>query len=146
MSRWWARTAAAAAAGALLVLGGAAAAHADPVGYPIDVVVHTDLSTPQAAFEGNIPGCETGTVTEGPGTTRFTPWGGVYAGTKVFTCEGLVGGFDVRLTARFGESGSTGAWRIVDAWGAYEGVHGHGSLVGIPTATGIDDRYVGTAR
>lgn len=135
-----------AALGVLLTVGAVAPASAAPVKFPVDVVVHTDFSSEVSAFEGNIPGCETGTVVEGTGGPHFTPWGGSFAGVKEFTCAGGVGGFDVRLKARFGELGSTGSWNIIDAWGAYEGVKASGSLVGTYTEIGVDDRYTGSAR
>ena len=138
--------AAGAALGTLLAISVVAPVNAAPVRFPVDVVVHTDLSAAAAAFEGNIPGCETGTVIEGAGGAHFTPWGGAFAGVKEFTCDGGVGGFDVRVTARFGELGSTGTWTLIDGWGAYEGVKGSGSLVGVPTDIGIDDHYTGSAR
>jgi hypothetical protein len=61
---------------------------AAPVFTPVDVVVHTDFSAEASAFEGNIPGCETCTVTEGVSKTHVTPWGGVFVGVKEFTCTG----------------------------------------------------------
>ncbi len=142
----WAHGAVGVALGALLAIGLAAPANAAPLGFPVDVVVHEDFSAPASEFEGNIPGCETGTVVTVPVRTQPTPWGGVFVGMKEFTCDSGAGGFDVRLVARFGEPGSTGTWRIVDAWGEYEGVRASGTLVGVPTEIGIDDRYVGTAR
>ena len=138
--------AAGAALGALMVMGAAAPAGAAPVGLPIDVVVHTQFEAEASSFEGSIPGCETGTVVEGRSGVHGTPWGGVYSGVKHFTCDSGEGGFDVRLTARFSDLGSTGRWTVVDAWGAFEGAHASGSLVGTPTEGGIDDHYTGTAR
>lgn len=136
--------------GALIGLAGVTAAHAAPVKFPVDVVVHTiipeDGEPGPAAFEGNIPGCETGTVVDVGPKTRFTKWGGVFVGTKVFTCENGEDGFAVRLNARFGENGSTGSWNLTDAWGAFAGTKASGSLTGTPTDGGIDDRYTGTAR
>lgn len=129
----------------------AGAADAAPVRYPVDVVVHTVFGSEGAEFEANIPGCESGVVTEAGGGAHFTPWGGSYVGLKEFTCDGDdTGGFLVRLNARFGEFGSQGTWTLVDAWGAYEGIKGSGTLTGTPTGTpdvpGIDDHYTGTAR
>lgn len=135
-----------AALGVLLTVGAAAPVSAAPVQFPVDVVVHTDFSADVSAFEGNIPGCETGTVVEGSGGSHFTPWGGTFVGIKEFTCDSGIGGFDVRLKARFGELGSTGSWTIVDASGAFEGVKASGSLIGTYTEIGVDDRYTGSAR
>jgi hypothetical protein len=138
--------AASVALGTLLAVGGVAPANAAPVGFPVDVVAHTDFSSEVSEFEGNIPGCETGTVVNGDGGPHFTPWGGVFVGVKEFTCAGGEGGFDVRVTARFGDFGSTGTWTVIEGWGFLEGVKASGSLVGVPTDIGIDDRYTGTAR
>jgi hypothetical protein len=134
------------ALGALLAVGVVAPASAAPVPFPVDVVVHEVFSGEPNEFEGNIPGCETGTVVNGDGRTNFTPWGGVFVGIKEFTCASGVGGFDVRLTARFGEAGSTGSWTLVEGYGAYEGVKASGQLTGTITELGIDDRYTGSAR
>lgn len=133
-------------AGLILGITGATAAGAAPVRYPVDVVVHTDLEGGPNDFEGNIEGCETGTVTDTDPRTNFTPWGGVFIGEKEFTCDSGNGGFTVLLRARFGEAGSTGTWTLVDAWGLYEGVKASGTLTGTYTAMGIDDRYTGSAR
>lgn len=134
-------------AGLALGIVGASVASAAPVAYPVDVVVHTESIEGPNDFEGSIEGCETGTVVDVDPKANFTPWGGVFIGDKEFTCDSGNGGFTVRLKARFGESGSTGTWTLVDAWGLYEGVKASGSLVGTPTETGgIDDRYIGTAR
>lgn len=141
-----ARVAAAGAAlGALLAVGGLAPANAAPMRFPVDVVVHTDFSAEVSEFEGNIPGCETGTVVDIEGGPIFTPSGGVFVGVKEFTCDGGEGGVDVRLIASFGEFGARGAWRVIDGWGSLEGVRASGSLVGVPTEIGIDDRYTGSA-
>lgn len=138
--------AAGAALGTLLAIGAVAPANAAPVRFPVDVVVHTDFSAEVSAFESNIPGCETGTVVEGEGGPHFTPWGGAFVGVKEFTCDGGAGGFDVRLTARFGELGSMGTWTLIEGWGEYEGVKASGSLVGVYTDIGVDDHYTGSAR
>lgn len=133
-------------AGLVLGITGSAAAGAAPVGYPVDVVVHTEIGGGPNDFEGNIPGCETGTVLDVDPRATFTPWGGVFKGDKEFTCDSGNGGFTVQLNARFGEPGSTGSWTLVDAWGLYEGVKGSGKLTGTYTDLGIDDRYTGSAR
>ncbi|MET0886821.1 MAG: hypothetical protein ABWX92_10260, partial [Mycetocola sp.] len=101
-----------AALGVLLTVGAVTPVSAAPVKFPVDVVVHTEFGAEVSAFEGRIPGCETGTVTEGDSSTHYTPWGGSFVGIKEFTCDSGIGGFDVRLKARFGELGSTGSWNI----------------------------------
>jgi hypothetical protein len=121
-------------------------AQAAPVGFPVSITAHTDFSTASSQFVSNLPGCTTGTVTNGADSAaHFTPWGGVFVGTKSFSCDGG-GGFDISLNAKFGADGSTGTWVFADGTGAYAGIKGSGSLVGIPTSIGIDDMYSGTAR
>ena len=134
------------ALGTLLAVGAVAPVNATPERIPIDVTVHTVFGVEVSAFEGNSPGCASGTVLEGKSKTHFTSWGGVYAGVKEFTCAGGEGGVDVRLTAVFGEFGSRGHWKVIDSWGFLDGVKSSGYLVGTNTETGIDDRYIGTAR
>ena len=146
MNRGSMRGAVGIALGVLLAIGVATPVSAAPIGFAVDVVVHEEFGAASSEFEGNIPGCETGSVVTVPTVTRSTGWGGVFVGVKEFTCDSGAGGFDVRLVARFGEAGSTGMWRIVDAWGEFEGVRASGTLVGVPTDIGIDDRYIGTAR
>src|SRR5690349_2942604 len=107
MFKRWVRGASAVALAAALTIGVATPVAAAPVRIPVDVVVHTEFGAAVSQFEGNIEGCETGTVAEGDSRTHFTPWGGVYVGIKEFTCAGGIGGFDVRLVARFGEPGAT---------------------------------------
>lgn len=133
------------ALGTLLAVGAVAPANATPTAFPVDVVVHTDFSSEVSEFEGNIPGCETGTVVDRDASVHETPWGGVFVGVKEFTCAGGEGGVDVRLIAQFGEFGATGTWRVIDGWGFLEGVRASGSLVGVPTEIGIDDHYTGSA-
>ncbi|RLQ84106.1 hypothetical protein [Mycetocola zhadangensis] len=134
------------ALGTLLAVGAVAPAEAAPVRTSVDVVVHTVFGSEVSSFEGNIPGCETGTVTEGRSTTHFTSWGGVYTGVKEFTCAGGEGGVDVHLSAVFGEFGSRGKWTVLDGRGFLDGVKASGSLIGTSTENGIDDRYIGSAR
>ena len=134
------------ALGTLLAMGAVAPVNAAPVNFPVDVVAHTVFGAEVIEFEGNIPGCESGTVVEGDGGPHFTPWGGVYVGVKEFTCAGGEGGIDVRLNARFSDSGATGTWTVIEGWGFLEGVKASGTLVGVPTGDGIDDRYTGSAR
>ena len=121
---------------------------AAPPGVPVTFTANTTFEDPPEPdeFSGTIPGCTSGTVVDSGGGAVFTPWGGVFVGVKSFTCAGGEGGFDVRLRARFGESGSVGTWNIIDAWGTLDGLKGSGSLVGIPTENGIDDVYSGTLR
>ena len=70
----------------------------------------------------------------------------MFVGLKEFWCDDGESGFLIRLKARFGETGSTGTWNIVDAWGVFEGMKGSGSLVGIVTDVALDDVYTGTVR
>ena len=125
----------------------AAPAIAAPVGFSVVIVAHTDFTVEASAFDSNIPGCESGTVVNGVGGAHFTPWGGTFVGTKVFTCADAVSGFSVRLTARFSGGGSTGNWTLAETRGNLAGIKGSGTLVGVPTGnTSIDDIYAGTVR
>jgi hypothetical protein len=138
------------AGSAIAVISSVAVGHvaaAAPSGEPVVIVAHTELAAEEAAFESSIEGCTAGTVVNGDGGPHFTPWGGVFAGLKEFTCADGESGFTVNLTARFGGFGSTGTWRILDAWGVLSGAKGSGSLVGISTSeTTIDDWYTGIIR
>ena len=98
-----------------------------------------------STFTSSIEGCESGAVSNGAFQVGGGPLVGKFNGFKVFECEDG-GGFVVRLSAKFDDTGSTGTWAIVDGWGGYEGLHGSGTLVGTPTATGINDVYDGTLR
>lgn len=113
----------------------------------MSIIAHTDFTVTASPFESNLTGCATGTVVNGAGKTQFTPWGGLFIGTKSFTCAGGNAGFDISLNARFSGNGSTGTWVIANAWGDLGGIRGSGTLVGIPVSdTAIDDMYSGTAR
>ena len=141
--------AAAVAAGAVFLLsaGTAAPALAAAPGTPVLITAHTTFEDPNDFEASGLAGCEAGTVVNGDNAmAHFTPWGGVFMGDKVFTCDGDLAGFTVRLQARFGEDGSTGTWTVVSGWGDLEGLKGSGSLVGLITDEGIDDVYTGTVR
>ncbi len=101
----------------------------------------------QSTFTSTIDGCASGSVSNGDFRIGGGPGSsfGKFNGRKVFACADG-GGFVVRLQAKFGSSGSTGTWAIVDGWGGFEDLHGAGTLVGTPTATGINDVYDGTLR
>jgi hypothetical protein len=128
--------------------GGAAPALAAPVGLSVAIVAHTSLVLEEVPFESSLPGCETGTVVNSEDSmAQFNNHGGSFIGTKEFTCAGGTSGFDLRLRARFGAGGSTGSWVVADAWGAYAGMKGSGSLVGVSVSeTEIDDIFTGTVR
>lgn len=98
---------------------------------------------PDAFTATGLPGCASGLVYDGGAHLQFTPGPGVFAGYKVFDC-GNDNGFVVRLNARFGGSGSTGTWAVVDAWGSVAGMWGAGGLAGDPIEGGIIDNYWGT--
>ena len=109
-------------------------------------MVNTDFSSASNPFTSTVPGCETGTVQNGSGGPHFTPKGGTFVGTKVFTCDSGAGTLTLSLNARFSGFGSTGHWILSDTSGVYSGLKGAGSLVGVPTAVGIDDYYTGSVR
>jgi hypothetical protein len=130
-----------------LTAGMASPAVAVPIGLPVQIVAHTSFLTEESPFEATIPGCESGTVVNGDVFATGTPWGGVFNGTKVFTCAGGDSGFTLRLKARFGSTGSTGSWTVVSGSGDYAGLKGSGSLVGIPVSEDqLDDIYTGSIR
>ena len=123
--------------------------HAAPGGTSVVIVAHTDFTTEASEFDSSLEGCTSGTVVNA-GDNRepaFTWWGGVFVGEKVFTCDDGVSGFTIRLKARFGPDGSTGTWNFTDGRGAFSGIKGSGSLVGIPVSqTILDDIYAGLVR
>jgi hypothetical protein len=123
-----------------------AEATAAPVGWPVEITAYTDVEAEVSPFVSTLEMCEFGTVVNGNARAHFTPWGGTFIGDKEFTCDGENAGFTIRLKARFGPDGSTGTWTLASAWGDLEGLKGSGSLVGIPSDTGIDDIYTGTVR
>ena len=143
------RTAAVAAGAALLFSAGTAVpAAAAPPGTPVLITAHTSLVNEVAEFDASLDGCESGTVVNGENAmAHFTPWGGVFNGDKEFTCADGLSGFTLRLKARFGGDGSTGTWNAVGGWGAFDGIKGSGSLVGIPQSdVQIDDVFTGLIR
>ena len=97
----------------------------------------------------NLPECPTAVAVDVMAHVEFTRTHGVFIGIRDFQCGGDTG-FVVRLTATFAD-GSFGSWSIVDAYGALEGLHGSGKLVGTafggdtadPSDDGIDDHYTG---
>ena len=98
----------------------------------------------------DLAACPTAVAVDRRAHVEFTRHHGVFHGVRDMQC-GDGTGFVVRLTARFGEGGSTGTWSIVDAYGDLEGLHGAGTLVGTgfggdtedPSDDGIDDHYTG---
>lgn len=106
-------------------------------------VTTTFDDAPDAFTATGIPGCESGVVYDGGAHLQFARPVGVFAGYKVFDCGGD-NGFVLRLNARFGSSGSTGTWSVVDAWGSAAGMAGAGGLSGEPIENGILDSYAGT--
>jgi hypothetical protein len=111
----------------------------------VTMTVATTFDGSPAAFTATgIPDCEWGSVYDAGGGAVFTRHHGVFAGYKAFDCEdGGENGFVVRLNARFGDSGSVGAWTVVGSWGSLSGLSGAGGLTGDPTEGGITDNYFG---
>lgn len=126
----------------LLTASGAVAAQSRTA-VTMDVPTTFD-EVPNLFVATGIAGCATGEVIDGGAHVEFTPAPGVFAGSKVFACDGSDSGLVVRLNARFGPGGSVGSWAIVDAWGTLAGVRGSGSLTGDPIANGIFDHYTGS--
>ena len=127
----------------LLLAATSAAAAATRTDVTIDVVTTFD-ALPDAFTATGLEGCTSGTVENGMNAVQIRPGTSVFAGFKVFTCDGSDSGFVVRLNARFGADGSVGSWAIVGAWGSLEGLRGYGDLTGEPIENGILDHYVGT--
>lgn len=127
----------------LLLAGVAPVAAADR--HHVSITAPTTFDgVPDPFWATGIPGCDTGIVEDGPAHIQFTPAPGVFAGFKVFWCDGSDSGFVLRLNAMFGPGGSTGTWSVVDAWGSAHGMHGAGKLVGDPIpGGGILDQYHG---
>jgi hypothetical protein len=98
---------------------------------------------PDAFVATGLAGCATGVVEDGGAKVVFPPPHGVFAGDKVFLCDGSDSGLVVRLNARFGNPGSVGTWSIIASWGVLAGVHGSGRLTGDPIENGIFDHYTG---
>ena len=96
-----------------------------------------------STFTSTIDGCASGTVATG-GRVTGGPRFGKFTGFKFFDCAGG-GGFIVRLSASFDDTGSTGTWAIVRSEDL-GGLHGAGTLAGSPTPTGINDVYDGVLR
>ena len=108
----------------------------------IDAITTFDAEPDEFTATG-IPGCPGGEVADGPAIVQFTPGPGVYAGFKEFSCKDSSGGFILRLNARFGPTGSTGTWTVVESWGDAAGMAGAGKLWGEPIEDGILDHYQG---
>lgn len=121
------------------------AAAAAPSSEQVSITAFTTFDGQPAPFVSTLDGCESGQVVNGPANFAFTPVLGVFAGFKVFECDGG-GGFVLRLNARFDAGGSVGTWSVVDALGFLAGMAGSGKLVGVPfpDGTGITDIYEGT--
>ncbi len=111
----------------------------------VTMTVTTLFDPDPDGFEATgLPGCTSGTVTDANAKLVFTPAPGIFAGYKVFDC-GSDNGFVLRLNARFGPSGATGTWAVVDAWGSLAGMNGSGQLTGEPIGDiGVTDFYTGT--
>jgi hypothetical protein len=126
-----------------------AAIVAAPVGAATRTSVTMDVPTtfddePDHFTATGLPDCATGVVEDGGAKVVIGPRLGVFAGFKVFVCDGSDSGLVVRLNARFGPGGSVGSWAIVDAWGSLAGLRGSGTLTGDAIENGIFDHYTGT--
>lgn len=112
----------------------------------VTITALTTFDGEPGTFASDLEGCETGTVEDGPVKIVFTPAPGIFAGFKVFMCEGGSSGFVLRLNARFGAGGSVGTWSVVQSSGSLDGMRGSGKLVGVPfpDGTGVTDTYSGT--
>lgn len=124
----------------------AVSANASPVREPVQITAFTDFAEGADPFISNIEGCGAGLVDNGPTNFAGGPHFGIFAGFKVFECTGPGDdGFILRLNARFDDTGSTGTWSVVQAWGSVAGMRGSGKLAGEPVPGGIEDVFVGSA-
>ena len=116
---------------------------------PVDFTDHR-VGLDSSSVTTDLPECPTAEAVDLAAHVEFTQTHGVFIGTRDFQCGGGTG-FVVRLTANFSEDGSYGSWSIIDAYGALEGLHGAGKIVGTPfggdtedpSDDGIDDHYTG---
>jgi hypothetical protein len=128
----------------LVVIGAAPVAASTRGSVSIDVMTTFD-AIPDAFTASGLGGCTSGTARNGPAVDQLTPGAvNVFAGFKVFSCDGSNTGFVLRVDARFGIGGSVGTWSVVDSWGELAALHGAGSLFGVPIVNGIFDHYSGT--
>jgi hypothetical protein len=134
----------------LLVAAVAAAPVSAGTRTPVTMTVTTSFGSDANPFTATGLGddCSWGWVYEGGANVKFPPPHGIFAGYKVFDCEGGgVNGFVVRLNARFfyDGSGSIGAWAVVASWGSLAGLSGAGGLTGEAIdQNSILDNYVGS--
>ena len=130
----------------LLAMPSAGAATRSPIEFT-DHRVGLDSSSVTTSLDE----CPTAVAVDLMSHVEFTRPHGVFIGVRDIQC-GSGTGFVVRLTATFGEGGSSGSWSIVDAYGDLAGMRGAGKIVGTPfggatpddpTDDGIDDHYTG---
>ena len=127
-----------------VVIGAAPVAAVSRGSVVIDVETTFD-DIPDDFTASGLGACTSGTTVNGPAKVQFTPPAvNVFAGYKIFACDGSDTGFALRLNARFGPNGSVGTWSVIDAWGALAGMQGAGSLTGDDIDNGILDHYRGT--
>jgi len=111
---------------------------------PVHVEAIQGVEEGSATFTSDIEGCESGTTTDLMIQFALARPHGVFLGIRRFDCA-VGGGFTVRLTATFTESGSSGSWSIVDGYGSLDRVRGSGKLIGVPGPgeEQITDIYMG---
>lgn len=141
------------AVSALLLLTGAVPAGAVP---PADVAIEADslfagtgtfTASGQAVDDGLI--CATGDTFDVEVTASGNGnWGYNLKVVKKFTCDDVSGSFLVRLQAKVFYAGplmSSFNWVVIGGDGAYTGLHGSGSGVGLAPNAGFDilDVYEG---
>ena len=126
-----------------IAIGVAPVAAASRGSVTIDVMTTFD-DVPDSFAALGLADCATGTAENGSEKIIFSTGQGVFAGYKVFSCDGSDTGFVLRLNARFGSDGSVGTWSVVDAWGSLAGMHGAGPLIGtVIDEITIVDHYTG---
>ena len=129
---------------ATVTFGGSGVAAASAVGTPTTVLAHTRFDGEPSLFASSLPGCTTGTVSDGMAHVQFNRAHNVFNGAKVFACSSGIGGFTLQVNATFDGNGSTGAWAVIGSWGSQARLTGQGTLVGTLSPVGIDDLYTGS--
>jgi hypothetical protein len=128
-------------AASLLVLALAPAASA--ASSPVEIDIHIDFATGETFTASGF--CDAGDAV----SYNFKQVGRGRATTfhlfKDLICEDGSGILTIRVDASsvFGFGGTTGGWNVVGGTGAFAGVRGGGSIVGIAFDGGLDDHYTG---
>jgi hypothetical protein len=136
---------------AIALVGTAVPAAATP---PADTTIRIDTILPPDGSPAFGPFTATGSVVCPRGDTvdLLTKAAGSQSGDQLqllvlkrFTCADGSGSFDMLLRVHlvFEPFSDVATWTVVGGTGRYERLHGTGTLVGTPTATGVVDTLTG---